>query len=107
MATGRDLSLSDSEIEGLAREMEARKMESIAISGLGLTVETVNNLKVIRQNDYVAFNRDILVLWRNMNEGNDQVPVSEKTTLFLTEILLQLIQVMTEMLTSDDSSKSM
>ena len=77
MATGRDLSLSDSEIEGLAREMEARKMESIAISGLGLTVETVNNLKVIRQNDYVAFNRDILVLWRNMNEGNDQAPVSE------------------------------
>ena len=92
MATGGDLRLTDSEIEGLAREMEARKLESIAIANLGIGVETVNNFKVIRQGDYVAFNRDILVLWRNMNEGNDQVPVSEKTTLFLTTILLQLIQ---------------
>ena len=88
MATGGDLNLTDSEIEGLSREMEARKMESIPIADLGIGIETVNNLKVIRQGDYVAFNRDLLVLWRNMNPGINQVQVSEKTTLFLTAILL-------------------
>ena len=89
MATGGDLSLTDSEIEALAREMEARKMESIAISGLGLTVETVNNLKVKRQGDYMGFNRDVLVLWRNMNQGIDQAQVSEitnLTTIFVASI---------------------
>ena len=82
MATGGDLSLTDSDIEGLSREMKARKMESIAIADLGIGIETVNNLKVIRQGDYVAFNRDLLVLWRNMNQGIDQAQVSEETTLF-------------------------
>ena len=75
MATGGDLSLTDSEIEGLAREMEARKMESIAIADLGIGIETVNNLKVMRQNDLTAFNRDLLVLWRNKNPGINQVQV--------------------------------
>ena len=69
--------LSDCEIEGLARDIESRKLESIAIANLGITVKTVNNLKVIRQNDYVAFNRDLLVLWRNKNPGTNQVQVSK------------------------------
>ena len=70
-----DWKLTDYEIERLAREMEARKLESIAIADLGIGIETVNNLKVIRQNDCVAFNRYLLVLWRNMNQGIDQVKV--------------------------------
>ena len=70
-----DWKLTDYEIERLAREMEARKLESIAIADLGIGIETVNNLKVIRQNDCVAFNRDLLVMWRNMNQGIDQVKV--------------------------------
>ena len=59
-----DLKLSESQIEALARDMEARKMKSIAISDLGIGIETVNNLQVIRQGNYVAFTRDLLVLWR-------------------------------------------
>ena len=51
MATGGDLRLTDSQIEGLAREMEMTKLESIAIANLGIGIETVNNLKVVRQGD--------------------------------------------------------
>ena len=71
-----DGDLTDSQIEGLAREMEARSMASIAIKDLGIGIETVNNLKLIRQGDYIAFNRDLLVLWRNKNPGSSQVQVS-------------------------------
>ena len=78
MATGGDVTLKDSEIDALAREMEARKLESIAITDLGITVETVNNLRVICQNDFVGFNRDILILWRNKNPMINQVQVRPK-----------------------------
>ena len=72
-----DLKLSDSQIEAIAREIEVRKMESIAISDLGIGIETVNNLKVVRQGDYMGFNRDLLVQWRNKNPGINEVQVSK------------------------------
>ena len=65
MATGGDVRLTDSKIGALAREMEMTKLESIAIDDLAIAVETVNNLKVIHQGNYVAFNRELLRLWRN------------------------------------------
>ena len=78
MAAGGNISLTDSEIERLAREMDMTVMESIAIADLGIAVETVNNLKVIHQGNYIGFNRDLLILWRNNNTGIDQVQVSQK-----------------------------
>ena len=53
-------------------------MASIAIKDLEIPHETVENLKLFRQGDYVAFNRDLLSLWRNKNPGIDQAQVSEK-----------------------------
>ena len=53
-----------------------KHVESIALKDLGLPHETVENLKLIRQGDYIAFNRDVLVLWRNKTPGINQVQVS-------------------------------
>ena len=63
-------------------------MASIAIKDLGIPHETAENLKLLRQGDYVAFNRDLLSLWRNKNPGIDQAQVSEKIA---TSSVLQLI----------------
>ena len=88
MASGGDVTLADSEIEELARVIIAKHMASIAIKDLGISQETVENLKLIRQGDYIAFNRDLLSLWRNKNQGINQVQVSEKIA---TSSVLQLI----------------
>ena len=85
MATGGNVSLTDNEIEQLAQVIIAKNMASIALKDLGLPHETVENLRSIRQNDYVAFNRDLLVLWRNKNPGINQIQVS-----LLLEMLVQL-----------------
>ena len=77
MATGGDLTLTDREIEDLAQVIVMKHIATSAIKYLGLSYETVENLKLIRQNDYVAFNRDLLVLWRNKNLGINQVQVSD------------------------------
>ena len=78
MATGGDLTLTDREIEDLAQIIVSKHMATIAIKYLGLPYETVENLRSILQNDYVAFNRGVLVLWRNKNRGINQVQVSKK-----------------------------
>ena len=78
MANGGDLTLTDREIEDLAQVIVVKHMATIALKYLGLPYETVENLKLIRQNDYVAFNRDLLIRWRNKNQGIDQVQVSLK-----------------------------
>ena len=87
-STGGGLKLTDSQIEGLAREMEATKMASIVIADLQIGVDTVNNFRLVRQGDYVGFNRDLLVLWRNKNQGINQIQVSWKITI--SYLLLQL-----------------
>ena len=76
MATGGDLTLTDTQIEDLAQIIVSKHMATIAIKYLGLPQETVENLRSIRHNDYAAFNRDLLVLWRNKNPGINQVQVS-------------------------------
>ena len=76
MNTISDLKLTDSQVEDLAQVIVSKHMATIAIKYLGLPHETVENLKLIRQGDYIAFNRDVLVLWRNKNQGIDQVQVS-------------------------------
>ena len=62
MVTGGNVSLTNSEIAALATEMEITVMESIAIAHLGTGVENVNNLKLMRQGDYMGFIRDLLSL---------------------------------------------
>ena len=77
MATGGGGTLKDNEIEGLARIIIAKHMATIAMRDLGIGYETIENLKIIKQNDYIGYNRDILVLWRNKNPGINQVQVSD------------------------------
>ena len=81
MATGGDVTLTDSEIEELARSIIAKNLTTIALNDLGVGYETTENLKLIRQSDYVAYNRDLLMLWRNKNPGINQVQVSYKVNL--------------------------
>ena len=81
--TDGDLKLSDHQVEDLAQIIVSKHMATIAIKYLGLPYETVENLKLIRQNDFVAFNRDLLVLWRNKCQGINQVQVKNKVTRIL------------------------
>ena len=69
--------LTDSVIEELAQVIVSKHMATITITDkyLGLPYETVENLKMIRQGDYMGFNRDLLILWRNKNRGINQVQV--------------------------------
>ena len=76
MATGGDLSLTDRKIEHIAPIIVPKHMATIAIKYLGLPYETVENLKLIRQNDYIGYNRDLLILWRNKNPRINQGQVS-------------------------------
>ena len=76
MATGGDLTLTDTQIEDLAQIIVSKHMATIAIKYLGIPQETVENLRRDRQGDSIAFNRDVLVLWRNKNPGVNQVQVS-------------------------------
>ena len=76
MATGGDVRLQDSVIEELARNIIAKNVTSIAMKDLGIGYETTENLKIIKQNDYIGYNRDLLILWRNKNPGINQVEVS-------------------------------
>ena len=71
------LKLTDRQVEDLSQIIVSEHMATIAIKYLGLPQETVENLKSIRQSDYVAFNRDPLILWRNKNFGINQVQVSK------------------------------
>ena len=84
MASGGDLTLTDGEIEKLAQVIVSKHMANIAIKYLGLPYETVENLKFIPQSDYIAFNRDLLVLWRNKNPGINQAQVRLLMHLSLT-----------------------
>ena len=69
-------SLTDKQIEDLAQVIVSKHMASIALKYLGLPYETVENLKLIKQGDYIGYNRDLLVLWRNKNDETKQVEVS-------------------------------
>ena len=51
MATGGDLTFKDHDIEDLAQVIVSKHMATIAIKYLGLSYETVENLKLIRQGD--------------------------------------------------------
>ena len=68
--------LSDQEIEGLSEVIVTKHMATIAIKYLGLPQETVENLRSTRHGDSTAFNRDVLVRWRNKNPRINQVKVS-------------------------------
>ena len=71
-----ELTLTDRQIADLSQIIIARHMATIAIQYLGLSQETVENIRFMRQGDYLGFNRDLLVLWRNKNHGVNQVQVS-------------------------------
>ena len=74
-----DLKVTDRQIEDLAQEVVSKHMATIAIKYLGLTQVTVENLRRDRQGDSTSFNRDLLVLWRNKNPGDQpEFKVSRK-----------------------------
>ena len=86
-----NLKLSDRQVEDLAEIIVSKLMVTIAIKYLRLPHETVENLSCLRQNDNIAFNRDLLVLWRNKNTGMNQIQASFfqvkwTATLYILEI---------------------
>ena len=76
MGTISDLKLTDRRIEDLAQIIASKHMSTIAIQYLGLPQERVDNLRRDLEGDSIAFNRDVLVLWRNKCPGSNQVQVS-------------------------------
>ena len=70
------INLKDTQIEDLSKVIATKHMTTIAIKYLGLPYETVENLKRDNKDNSVAFNRDLLILWRNKNPGTNQVQVS-------------------------------
>ena len=75
MATGGDLTLTDTQIEDLAQVIVSKHMATIAIKYLRLPYETVENLERDSK-DSIAFNRGVLVLWRDKHRGINQGQVS-------------------------------
>ena len=75
------LQLTDPQVEDLAEIIVSKRMATIAIKYLGTPQETVENL---RQNDYMGFNRDLLVLWRNKNAAINQTQVSISPLKWMT-----------------------
>ena len=69
--------VTDLDIEELSQIIVSKDMATIAIAHLKLPRETVQNQRSLQQSDYMAFNRELLVRWRNKNAGINQVQVSE------------------------------
>ena len=78
------LQLTDPQVEDLAEIIVSKHMATIAIKYLGIPQETVENWRIIRQNDYMGFNRDLLVLWRNKNAAINQTQVSISPLKWMT-----------------------
>ena len=76
MAMGGDMSLTDDLIEKIAESIVATKMETIAISYLKITSETVANIEKDKRGNSTGFNRSLINLWKCMNPGDNQVQVS-------------------------------
>ena len=87
IATGEDLTLTDTQIEDLAQIIVSKHMATIAIKYLEIPYETVENLKRDSK-DSIAFNRDLLVQWRNKNPGINQIQVSKKQSSMVFDIYM-------------------
>ena len=73
IANGRNLT----DHQGLSTILVSKHLASIAITYLNIPQETVENISLIRQGDYLGSHRDVLIMWRNKNRGENQVQVSE------------------------------
>ena len=73
-----ELKVTDRQVEDLSQAIMSKHMATIAIKYLGIPQVTVDNLRRDRQGDSTAFNREVLVLWRNKNSGINQSKVSRK-----------------------------
>ena len=70
------MSLTDNLIERLSQVIDTTKMETIASVYLGIPSVTMKNERFDNQGNATAFNRDILIAWRNKNYQGNQVKVS-------------------------------
>ena len=76
MATSsQDGHLTNNQIVRLASAIEYKKMKSIALRYLGLSVEEISSMSQTHREDYEAFNRDIIFNWMCRNPGSDQTKV--------------------------------
>ena len=92
MATSsQDEHLTNRQIVRLASAIEYKKMKSIALGYLGLSVEKISSLSQTRREDYEAFNREIIHNWRCRNPGSDQIKVSGVCLLsyFITTLMIR------------------
>ena len=67
--------LTNNQIVRLASAIEYKKMKSIALRYLGLSVEEISSMSQTHREDYEAFNRDIIFNWMCRNPGSDQTKV--------------------------------
>ena len=71
--------ISDIEIEDLSEVIAIKHMSTIAIKYMGIPQVTVENLRITKQRESMGYNRDVLALWRNKNQGINQVQVGKIT----------------------------
>ena len=78
--------LSPRQIVRLAAAISANNMAAIAEGYMGISDETIKNIKFENKDDAKGFNREIIKLWRNKTPDN-QVTVSE---FFVTREILDI-----------------
>ena len=76
MATSGKQKLTSRHITRLAAKISLQNMKGIAQGYLDIDKKIIAKLSEVNKNDVHAFNRDVLEMWAENNQGGDQIEVS-------------------------------